>query len=144
MSFLSSSSLHSTTDANAVLKTLPNRRAHHHPHPHHHQVDISTLAQISEGYSSGSIRKAVEETITSRRIVRMAKAPLKEEEFIGALSRQTTTFADDHEKFKNFTAIITGLKETREKIRKAAAASDEKDAASGDAKGKKKATKGKK
>ncbi|RLN47713.1 hypothetical protein BBJ29_000583 [Phytophthora kernoviae] len=106
-------------------------------------LDISTLAHISEGYSSGSIVRAVESTLTPRRVECLEKRPLREEEFLGALSRQTATFADDHEKFKAFTAVITGLKDTRDKIRKAAADAlnpdDKKDSKGkgGDKKGKK-------
>ncbi|RLO02563.1 hypothetical protein DYB28_014069, partial [Aphanomyces astaci] len=96
------------------------------------ELDTSTLAHISEGFSSGSIRRAVENTLSARRVERMEKRPLKEDEFIGALARQTATFADDHEKFKNFTAQVTGLKETRDAIRKALAG----DAEGADEKGK--------
>ncbi|KAG7383978.1 hypothetical protein PHYPSEUDO_003147 [Phytophthora pseudosyringae] len=106
-------------------------------------LDISTLAHISEGYSSGSIVRAVQNTLTPRRVECLEKRALREEEFLGALSRQTATFADDHDKFKNFTAVITGLKDARDKIRKAAADAlnpdDKKDAKGkgGDKKGKK-------
>lgn len=112
-------------------------------HRRREPIDISTLAHISEGYSSGSIVRAVENTLTPRRVECLEKRPLREEEFLGALSRQTATFAEDHEKFKNFTAVITGLKDTRDKIRKAAAdalnADDKKDGKGkgGDKKGKK-------
>ncbi|KAG6617517.1 iq and aaa domain-containing [Phytophthora cinnamomi] len=111
--------------------------------PRREPIDISTLAHISEGYSSGSIVRAVESTLTPRRVECLEKRPLREEEFLGALSRQTATFAEDHDKFKNFTAVITGLKDTRDKIRKAAAdalnSDDKKDGKGkgGDKKGKK-------
>ncbi|GAB9473630.1 Dynein regulatory complex protein 11 [Globisporangium polare] len=104
-----------TSEGNSSLKTSGGGMRLHRD-----ELDISTLAHISEGYSSGSIVKAVEQTLTPRRVECLEKRPLKEEEFIGALSRQTATFADDHEKFKAFTAVITGLKDTREKLRKAA------------------------
>jgi hypothetical protein len=106
-------------------------------------LDISTLAHISEGYSSGSIVRAVQNTLTPRRVECLEKRALREEEFLGALSRQTATFADDHDKFKTFTAVVTGLKDTRDRIRKAAADAlnpdDKKDAKGkgGDKKGKK-------
>lgn len=84
------------------------------------ELDISTLAHISEGYASGSIVRAVDTTLTSRRVESLDKRPLREDEFLGALARQPATFAEDNEKFKNFTAVITGLKETRDQLRKAA------------------------
>jgi SpoVK/Ycf46/Vps4 family AAA+-type ATPase len=86
----------------------------------HDELNLSTLAHISEGYSSGGIVKAIETTLTSRRVECLDKRKLREDEFIGALSRETATFVDDNEKFKAFTAIITGLKETRDKIRQQA------------------------
>lgn len=71
--------------------------------------DIGTLAHISEGYSSGSIAKAIDETLTKRRVERMDKRPLSEDEFLGPLSRNPRTYRDDHEKFSKFTSAVTGL-----------------------------------
>ncbi|CEG47354.1 iq and aaa domain-containing [Plasmopara halstedii] len=83
-------------------------------------LDLSTLTYISEGYASGSIIRAVEITLTPQRVECLHTCPLREEEFLNALSHQPATFKEDIEKFKTFTALITGLKETRDKIRKAA------------------------
>lgn len=106
------------------------------------ELDVSTLAHISEGYASGSIVRAVAATLTPRRVECLDKRPLKEDEFLGALARQPATFADDHDKFKQFTAVITGLKDTRDQLRRAAAEAleakdDKKDKGKKAAKGKK-------
>lgn len=106
------------------------------------ELDVSTLAHISEGYASGSIVRAVETTLTQRRLECLDKRPLREDEFLGALARQPATFAEDNDKFKGFTAVITGLKDTREQLRKAAEEAlnpkdDKKDKGKGKGKGKK-------
>ena len=103
-------------------------------------LDVSTLAHISEGYSAGGICKAVSQTITKRRVQRLDKRSLLEEEFIGALSRCPITYVDDDVKFRDFTAEITGLRDARDKIRKALAAAQD----DGDGKAKKGQKKGKK
>ncbi|KAG3115820.1 hypothetical protein PI124_g12798 [Phytophthora idaei] len=135
MALAAASSSSSTVLASGSASQLQDPRRHE-------PLDISTLAHISEGYASGSIVRAVEITLTPRRVECLEKRPLREDEFLGALSRQTTTFTDDFEKFKTFTAVITGLKETRDKLRKAAQDAlnpdDKKDAkGKGDKKGKK-------
>ena len=48
--------------------------------------DISTLVQISEGYTCAAIVKVVKSVLTERRVERLDKRPLKEFEFINALS----------------------------------------------------------
>jgi len=106
------------------------------------ELDVSTLAHISEGYASGSIVSAVKATLTRRRVECLDKRPLREDEFLGALARQPATFVEDNDKFKSFTAVVTGLKDTRDQLRKAAEealnpADDKKDKAKGKAKGKK-------
>lgn len=78
------------------------------------EFDFSTLAHISQGYSAGSIRKAVKQTLTRRRVDRLEKRPLKEKEFITALSRCPITYAEDYQRYTDFTADITRLHEVRE------------------------------
>jgi hypothetical protein len=78
--------------------------------------DLSTLAHISEGYTAGSIRKAVKQTLTKRRVERLNKRELKEKEFVSALSRCPVNYQEDDVKYRDFTAEITGLKEVRDRI----------------------------
>ncbi|KAF1772898.1 P-loop containing nucleoside triphosphate hydrolase [Phytophthora cactorum] len=125
MALAAASSSSSTVLASGSASQLQDPRRHE-------PLDISTLAHISEGYASGSIVRAVEITLTPRRVECLEKRPLREDEFLGARFREV----------KTFTAVITGLKETRDKLRKAAQDAlnpdDKKDAkGKGDKKGKK-------
>jgi hypothetical protein len=104
------------------------------------EFDFSTLAHISQGYSAGSVRQAVKQTLTRRRVDRLEKRPLKEKEFITALSRCPITYPEDYARFTDFTAEITRLAEVRE-ARKAELKSAE---GGDDAKGAKKGGKKKK
>jgi len=79
--------------------------------------DMSTLAQVSEGFSAGAISKTVRNTLTERRVERLEKRPLTESEFVPSLSRCDAITAADTTRFKDFTAVISGLKDRREKIR---------------------------
>ena len=63
------------------------------------ELDVSMLANISNGFSPGAIVNAVESTLTTRRIQRLDKRMLTEDEFIGALSRQHRLHQDEHNKF---------------------------------------------
>ncbi|CCI49015.1 unnamed protein product [Albugo candida] len=85
-------------------------------------VDFSTLAYVSSGYASGSILRAVKATLTSRRLTLLDKRPLCDKEFLAPLSREPATFAVENELFRKFTGEITGLIQTRERIRKEAEA----------------------
>jgi len=99
--------------------------------------DMSTLAQVSEGFSAGSICKTVRNTLTERRVERLEKRPLSESEFVPSLSRCDAITAADVKRYRDFTAVISGLKDRREKIK---SASDSKEGDGKDAKkgGKKK------
>lgn len=58
-------------------------------------VDLSTLAHISEGYTAGSIYRAVKTTLTPRRVHRIAKRPLLSSEFLGVLAQQQQLLKKD-------------------------------------------------
>ena len=70
--------------------------------------DISSLAQISEGYSGSAILKVVKGVITARRVERLDKRPLRETEFINALSRQQQLYGEKEKAFRNFMADLNG------------------------------------
>ena len=71
-------------------------------------VDISSLAQITEGYTAGGIRAAVRSTITTRRMERIDKNPLTEGEFIRALSRQPRVYREKNAAFQTFLTEVKG------------------------------------
>merc|ERR1712048_1284342 len=72
-------------------------------------LDIETLSKCSEGYTAGSIRQAVHETLGFRRIQKFKQLDkmFALEEFINNLGKTEYTFAEDHENFRNFTSEIT-------------------------------------
>jgi hypothetical protein len=53
--------------------------------------------------------------LTARRAARAAQRPLTEEEFLGALARCPRVYADENERFHDFTDKWTGLAERRKK-----------------------------
>eukprot|EP00968_Pinguiococcus_pyrenoidosus_P028722 scaffold8065_cov267-Pinguiococcus_pyrenoidosus.AAC.6 len=73
------------------------------------ELDFSALAQISGGYSAGSIRQTVSRVLTHRRIQRLATRPLGEKEFLGPISLFPHASAGSEEAFRNFTRELTGL-----------------------------------
>jgi len=58
------------------------------------EFPLSTLAHISAGYSSGSIRKTCEKVLTVYRKRHMEQRPLVMQEFIGPLSLCANTMDD--------------------------------------------------
>ena len=70
------------------------------------ELDVSMLAHISNGFSAAAIVTAVEKTLTARRIERLDRRLLTEDEFVGTLSRQPRMDAYDHKKFKEFVHNI--------------------------------------
>ena len=100
------------------------------------QFDFSTLAHISEGYTAGSIRRAVKQTLSKRRVERLSKRELKEKEFVSALSRCPVNYQEDDLKYRDFTAEITGLKDTRDRVFAKLHADEGEDGGKGKKKGK--------
>eukprot|EP01006_Ploeotia_vitrea_P042685 TRINITY_DN66651_c5_g1_i1.p1 TRINITY_DN66651_c5_g1~~TRINITY_DN66651_c5_g1_i1.p1 ORF type:complete len:928 (-),score=183.27 TRINITY_DN66651_c5_g1_i1:1437-4001(-) len=68
-----------------------------------HQYDTEILAYMSNKYTSGTIAKVINQTLTERRVRRLAQRPLKADEFLAALSKVTPVFKEDFEQFKQFT-----------------------------------------
>merc|ERR1711865_636764 len=64
------------------------------------------------------IRKAVKQTLTTRRVERLDKRPLTEKEFISAMSRCLMLDSDEEKKFRAFTGDVTGLTDAQEKAKK--------------------------
>ncbi|CAM9133146.1 unnamed protein product [Heterosigma akashiwo] len=79
-------------------------------------IDFSSLAHISDGYSSGALCRAVKAVMTERRVVRLAARPLSENEFLAALSRQSATSKDENARFREFTSKVTGLQSRRDEV----------------------------
>merc|ERR1712139_505874 len=73
-----------------------------------HNFPLSTLAHISNGFSSGSIKSTCEKVLTEYRISHQEQRPLNISEFSGPLSLCSQTMDDQYEGYQKFTGYITG------------------------------------
>eukprot|EP01038_Epipyxis_sp_PR26KG_P004068 gene4068-5812_t len=80
------------------------------------KVDVSSLAQVSEGYSAGAIARTSRIVLTSRRVAMLRLRPISNIDFIDNLSYQIVSYTDDKIAFMEFTKVITGLIDRRKKI----------------------------
>eukprot|EP00759_Apiculatamorpha_spiralis_P003595 PhF_6_TR11693/c1_g1_i1/m.18980 len=65
--------------------------------------DYEILAYMTNKYSSGTIVKVIEDTLTDRRVKRLGQRPLKSDEFLFALARAQPVFRETFEQFREFT-----------------------------------------
>uniref|UniRef100_A0A3Q0RT95 IQ motif containing with AAA domain 1 like n=1 Tax=Amphilophus citrinellus TaxID=61819 RepID=A0A3Q0RT95_AMPCI len=63
-------------------------------------LDLSSLAKISDGYSSGHIVQAIQSVVTKPRVIRQAKRPLTAAEFVTPLSKIDPVFQEEEEALK--------------------------------------------
>lgn len=101
-------------------------------------VNLSSLGQISEGYSAGFIARTTRTIVTDRRVQTLHVRPLRNVDFLDNLAIQEVSYLDDKKSFMSFLKQISGLDDRRNKIE--ALIADPSAAAGGDAKkgGKKK------
>ncbi|XP_044287753.1 dynein regulatory complex protein 11 [Varanus komodoensis] len=64
------------------------------------QLNISCLAQVSDGYTQGHISYAVQTVLTERRLMQLSKKPLTAVEFLTCLARQDPVYKEEEETFK--------------------------------------------
>jgi len=88
-------------------------------------MDCSVLASLSEGYTAGSIKAAIDRTLTERRKSQLRSRPLSQDELVKSLSTLEPTYSEDNRLFQKFTAQITGLQQRRELAAKAKASNTE-------------------
>merc|ERR1712217_159094 len=79
------------------------------------KLNISTLARVSEGYSTGSIKQTIDRVLTALRVQQLKNRPLKVQEFIGPLSRTAFCWPEDYNDFRDFDFEATGEKALHEK-----------------------------
>ena len=116
----------------ARLQTLPELN------PQLIKIDISSLAQITNGYTGGMIKECVFTTLSERRLTNLSlngRKPLNSEEFINSLATIEPIFQDQEEELGKWYSK-TPLGKKRVKLGKSA------DGEGGDG-GKKKGKKGK-
>uniref|UniRef100_A0A8C5KFY0 IQ motif containing with AAA domain 1 like n=1 Tax=Jaculus jaculus TaxID=51337 RepID=A0A8C5KFY0_JACJA len=65
-------------------------------------LDISALAKVSDGYTSGSILQAIQSVLTERRLLQLAKKPLVAAEFLGHLAKLEPVYREEEESLKDW------------------------------------------
>ncbi|XP_054846965.1 IQ and AAA domain-containing protein 1-like [Eublepharis macularius] len=86
-------------------------------------LDISALAKVSDGYSQGSLLRAVKAALSERRLLQLPKRPLVAGEFLQMLARAEPIYPEEEEMLQDwYTKTPLGMKklEAEEEKRKAA------------------------
>uniref|UniRef100_F7AZ02 IQ motif containing with AAA domain 1 like n=1 Tax=Ornithorhynchus anatinus TaxID=9258 RepID=F7AZ02_ORNAN len=65
-------------------------------------VDISGLAKVSDGYSSGSLVQAAQVVLTERRRLQLPRRPLVPAEFLGQLAKMNPVFREEEEALRDW------------------------------------------
>ncbi|KAK2532182.1 hypothetical protein Q9966_008446 [Columba livia] len=63
-------------------------------------LNISCLANLSDGFTQGHIVQVVQDVLTELRLLQMTRKPLKTEEFVTPLARQDPVYKEEEESFK--------------------------------------------
>lgn len=81
-------------------------------------LDMTLLSKCSEGYATGSIRQAVMQTLTYRRIQKyiQLKKVFQPEEFLEHLSKTDYCYAEDYQNFQAFRAEMTCREDAKQLI----------------------------
>jgi ATP-dependent 26S proteasome regulatory subunit len=64
--------------------------------------DYQTLAYMTNKYTSGTIAKVIDDTLTDRRVRRLTQRPLKADEFLPALARAIPIYREDYAAMKEW------------------------------------------
>ncbi|XP_057278560.1 dynein regulatory complex protein 11 [Pezoporus wallicus] len=67
-------------------------------------LNISCLANVSDGFTPGQLIRAVQAVLTKLRLLRMSRKPLRTDEFIGFLATQDPVYREEEEAFKAWYA----------------------------------------
>ena len=63
-------------------------------------IDVSSLAKVTDGYTPGHMQTAISQVLTDRRIQQLSKRPLQAVEFIAPLARIDPIYKEEEESFK--------------------------------------------
>jgi len=69
---------------------------------------LTVLAEISLGYTPGSIKKAIDTVLTLRRKYQLEKRPLRIQEFLGPLSKTEMTYKTENTLFESCSLDFSG------------------------------------
>ncbi|KAG9339519.1 hypothetical protein JZ751_023661 [Albula glossodonta] len=103
------------------------------------ELDLSSLAKVTDGYTQGHILKAVQAVLSQRRLDQLARRPLSAQEFIPPLARQDPVYKEEEEAFK---AWYSRTPLGKKRARAARAGEEEGEAGKGTEKGGKEKKKG--
>ncbi|KAK7821856.1 hypothetical protein U0070_004820 [Myodes glareolus] len=65
-------------------------------------LDISALARVSDGYTTGHILQVIQSVLTERRLLQLSKRPLVASEFVGHLARLDPIYREEEESLKDW------------------------------------------
>jgi hypothetical protein len=74
----------------------------------HSKFQLGALAQVSASYPAGSIKQTVTRVLTSRRVQKLKERALKEDEFIGPLSRTSICYDEENQCYNAFQRLTEG------------------------------------
>ncbi|AWP10924.1 putative obscurin-like [Scophthalmus maximus] len=74
-------------------------------------LDLSSLAQISDGYTPGHMVQVIQSVVTKRRIMQLANRPLTAAEFIAPLAKIPSVSREEEKAFKNRLQVVKGLED---------------------------------
>lgn len=63
-------------------------------------LDISALARVSDGYTSGHILQTIQSVLTDRRILQLSRKSLTASEFVGHLAKLDPIYREEEESLK--------------------------------------------
>ncbi|XP_054582235.1 IQ and AAA domain-containing protein 1-like isoform X2 [Eptesicus fuscus] len=66
------------------------------------RLDISALAKVSDGYTSGHIFQAIRSVLTERRLLQLSRRPLVASEFLGHLAKLEPVHREEEESLKDW------------------------------------------
>ncbi|KAF4688653.1 hypothetical protein FOZ60_002518 [Perkinsus olseni] len=73
-------------------------------------LNLTSLAHLSEGYTTRSIKQAVDRVLSNRRLSRLKQRPLTLHEFLEPLSRCHYSWKEEYKKFQEFDYEASGDK----------------------------------
>ncbi|KAF7461983.1 hypothetical protein GHT09_013311 [Marmota monax] len=65
-------------------------------------LDISALAKVSDGYTTGHIFQATHSVLNERRLLQLSKRPLVASEFLGHLAKLDPVYREEEESLKEW------------------------------------------
>ncbi|KRX02464.1 P-loop containing nucleoside triphosphate hydrolase [Pseudocohnilembus persalinus] len=78
---------------------------------------LSTLAHVTQGFSAGSLKQAIDQVLSERRLLTIDQDPIKVQEFIGPIASTPCTYQQELVLIQKFTDEVCQFKELRDKLK---------------------------